>query len=140
MRKRYHRPIYFVQKITFLVLLRKSRDKKQILRYRWYTLRTKNSTVTTAKFKCHSLLSQLSHAPSTFSIVGSFKGVLTSEFFTTGTSSMLLYSMLSKDIHSISYIYKTQEASCCCMAIIRSGLTLSVTFSSTFNMLLLSAL
>ena len=48
--------------------------------------------------------------------------------------------MLSKDIRSISCITKTQRVSCCCMAAIRSGLTLSPMFSSTFNVLLLSAL
>ena len=48
--------------------------------------------------------------------------------------------MLSKDIRSISCITKTQRVSCCCMAAIQSGLTLSPMFSSTFNVLLLSAL
>ena len=67
------------------------------------------------------------------------KGVATTGFFTAGTSSLLPHSMSSKDIHFISCILKTQSVFCYHMAAIRSGLTLSVTFS-TSDMSLFTAL
>ena len=79
-------------------------------------------------------------AASRFSVMGSNTGVLTTECFTTGTSSMLLYSMPSIYIHSISCICKTQRVFCCRMEAIRSGITISAMFSPTSNVSLLSAL
>ena len=113
--------------MKFLVLSASPETRDKYSTCRPYTSRPKNSTTTTAKFK-YNITS------STFSLVGSHKGVPTSRSFTRGTSSMLSYLTSSKDIHSISCICKTQRDSYYYMG------ALSATFSSSSNMLLLSAL
>ena len=103
MRKRYYRPIQLVQKMTFLVLLLLVPEtRNKCSRYRSYTSRTRNNATT--KFKSHSLLSYLSRASSTFSFVVSSKRIPTSGSFTTGTSSMLSYSISSK-IHPFHFLH-----------------------------------